>query len=271
MGAAWRPEATRPAPIRASKALSGYPPAAMSTQPQSKLREVFPRITEALADGALPIVLFDLDSTLFETGSRNLRILREFAEAQSGAHPALTELVAGLTIDDMGWNVHESFARRGVDDEALLQSLRDFWFERFFTDDYVKTDLPAPGSVDYVNHCHQAGAMIYYLSGRHVGGMETGTVQALTDHGFPFWRGRCAIHLKPSFDMADRSFKDEAVADIRSYKGRVVASFENEPGNANLFLEAFPGALHFLLDTVTSPEPETPSPELVVVPDFHVE
>ncbi|MCB9892779.1 MAG: hypothetical protein H6833_14095 [Planctomycetes bacterium] len=243
----------------------------MPHSPQEKLREVFPRIAESLADGALPIVLFDLDSTLFETGSRNLRILREFADAQRGAHAELPELVAALTVDDMGWNVHECLSRRGVEDAALLQALRGFWFERFFTDEYVKTDLPAPGSVEFVNHCHQAGAMIYYLSGRHVGGMETGTVQALTDHGFPFWRGRCAIHLKPSFDMADRAFKDEAVADIRSYKGRVVASFENEPGNANLFLEAFPGALHFLLDTVTSPEPETPSPELIVVRDFRVE
>lgn len=242
----------------------------MSQPPRTKLREVFPRIAETLADGALPILLFDLDSTLFETGSRNLRILREFAEAEATRHAQLPALVDRLGIDDMGWNVGECLTRLGETDANLLQALREFWFARFFTDDYVKTDMPAPGSVDYVNHCHQAGAMIYYLSGRHVGGMETGTVQALTHHGFPFWRGRCAIHLKPSFDMADRAFKDEAVADIRSYKGRVVASFENEPGNANMFLEAFPGALHFLLDTVTSPEPEPPSPELIVIPDFVV-
>ncbi len=234
------------------------------------LRAVFPRIEESLAEGALPIVLFDLDSTLFETGSRNLRILREFAEVHGGDHPALGDVVASLGADDMGWNVHECLASRGVTDAALLEALKAFWFERFFTNDYVLEDEPAPGAVDYVNHCHQAGAMIYYLSGRHVGGMETGTVQALTNRGFPFWRGRCAIHLKPSFDMADRAFKDEAVADIRSYKGRVVASFENEPGNANLFLRAFPSALHYLLDTVTAPEPETPADEIVVVPDFRM-
>jgi hypothetical protein len=82
------------------------------------------------------------------------------------------------------------------------------------------------------------------------------------------WTGRCIVHLKPSFDMADRAFKDEALADIRSYQGEVVATFENEPGNANLFAEAFPDALHFLLETVTSPEPETPRPELIRSADF---
>jgi len=242
----------------------------MATTNESSLSAVFPRIAETLADGALPIVIFDLDSTLFETGSRNLRILREFAEEHGAEHPSLPDVIAGLTIDDMGWNVHECLSSRGVGDEDLLQALRDFWFERFFTDDYVKTDTPSPGAVEFVTHCHQAGAMIYYLSGRHVGGMETGTVQALTEEGFPFWRGRCAIHLKPSFDMADRAFKDDAVEDIRSYKGRVVASFENEPGNANLFLAAFPGALHYLLDTVTSPDPEAPAAELMLIPDFRI-
>ena len=32
--------------------------------------------------------------------------------------------------------------------------------------------------------------------------------------------------------------------------------------------EAFPEALHFLLETVTSPEPETPLEALIRTPDF---
>jgi len=70
--------------------------------------------------------------------------------------------------------------------------------------------------------------------------------------------------------MNDRAFKDDAVADIRSYRGDVVASFENEPGNANMFLRAFPGAVHVLMLTIHSPEAEAPSPELVLSDDFVV-
>jgi beta-phosphoglucomutase-like phosphatase (HAD superfamily) len=233
-----------------------------------RLREVLGRIDSALALGRLPLVVFDLDSTLFSTAPRNLRILHEFAAAEAHTRPEIVEITRAIGLDEMGWNIHESLARRGVDDEELLEALRGFWHERFFTDDYCFTDTPVDGAPAYVTACHQRGALIYYLSGRHVGGMELGTVRALREHDFPYWTGRCIVHLKPSFDMADRAFKDEALADIRSYQGEVVATFENEPGNANLFAEAFPDALHFLLETVTSPEPETPRPELIRSADF---
>ena len=68
--------------------------------------------------------------------------------------------------------------------------------------------------------------------------------------------------------MEDKAFKDDALSDIRSYHGQVVATFENEPANANLFVRSFPEALHFFLETVSSPEPEEPSPELIRTVDF---
>jgi len=233
-----------------------------------RLREVFEWIETAAARDRLPVVVFDLDSTLFSTGPRNLRILHEFVESVSDRWPELHELTSAIGVDDMGWNIHESLQSRGVDDLELLEQLKAFWFDRFFTDDYVFVDTPLPGAVEFATACHQRGAMIYYLSGRHVGGMELGTVRALRKHGFPYWRGRCVVHLKPSFEMEDRAFKDDALADIRSYHGQVVATFENEPANANLFVQAFPEALHFFLLTVSSPKPEKPSPELIRTADF---
>ncbi len=229
---------------------------------------VLARIDEALAVPTLPILVFDLDSTLFTTAPRNLRILQEFAAARAADHPELRAAVAGIGEADMGWNIHEDLRRRGVTDEDLLQDLRRHWRERFFTSAYLEYDRPVPGAAEWVLEAHTRGALVYYLSGRHVGGMEEGTVRSLKCHGFPFWRGRCVVHLKPSFEMADSVFKQEALADIRSYHGRVVATWENEPGNANLFLRAFPDGLHFLLETVHSPEAEAPDPALIRLPDF---
>ncbi len=233
-----------------------------------RLRDVFPAIEAALAAQELPIVVFDLDSTLFSTAERNLRILHEFAAEHETEHPILREIVPTLGLEDMGWNIYQSLEERGVEDKTLGADLKAYWFECFFTDDYCFTDAPTAGAPDYVTRVHSAGALIYYLSGRHVGGMELGTVRSLKEHGFPYWRGRCAVHLKPSFEMEDRAFKDDALNDIRSYHGKVVASFENEPGNANMFREAFPGGLHYLLETVTSPEPEAPHADLILTPDF---
>jgi beta-phosphoglucomutase-like phosphatase (HAD superfamily) len=233
-----------------------------------RLREVFTRIERSLSGGVLPLVVFDLDSTLFSTAPRNLRILREFVELHAPRHPYLREVTSTTGVEDMGWNVHDDLRRLGVDDEELLASLADFWRERFFSDDYLLHDTPVPGAVEFVEACHDRGALVYYLTGRHVGGMEVGTVRALTRRGFPFWNGRCVLHLKPSPEMNDRAFKDEALDDIRSYLGRVIATFENEPENANLFAQAFPEALHFLLLTIHSPEAESPSPALIRSGDF---
>jgi hypothetical protein len=230
--------------------------------------DVYSRIDSALSAGHLPICVFDLDSTLFTTAPRNYRILEEFVALHGPEHPDLVSAFSELREDDLGWNVHDDLRRRGVTNTELLESLKRFWAERFFTSEYLAHDRPVPGAPAFVLGAHSRGALIYYLTGRHVGGMVEGTVRSLRRHGFPFWRGRCVVHLKPSFEMADSTFKAEAVADIRSYQGQVVATFENEPGNANLFLRSFPEAVHFLLMTVHSPNADPPARTLKKIPDF---
>lgn len=232
------------------------------------LRDVFARIDAALARDRLPIVVFDLDSTLFSTAPRNLAILREFTAENAAAHPHLADVAERIGLDDMGWNVHEDLRRFGFTEEQVLARLKGFWFERFFRDEYLAHDTPVLGAAAFVHACHARGALIYYLTGRHVGGMEIGTVRSLRENGFPFWRGRCVLHLKPSFEMNDSTFKQEAVLDVRSYQGEVAATFENEPGNANMFERAFPGAVHVLLETIHSPGAEEGSATLVRTADF---
>jgi len=234
----------------------------------SRLREVFAHIDSAVSEAVLPVVVFDLDSTLFSTEPRNYRIISEFAAEHGAEYPGLQEMVDGLQLGDMGWGVSEPFVERGFEPPGFKTAISRYWGRRFFTNEYVVSDQPTPGAVEFAQECHRRGAMLYYLTGRHVSDMGAGTVQALTDHGFPFWRGRCSLQLKPSFEMQDKSFKDGALGDIRSNQGRVVATFENEPGNANLFMDAFPGALHFLLETIHSTKAEAPYPELLRSKDF---
>ena len=233
-----------------------------------RLNEVLERIETVVGGGDLPVVVFDLDSTLFCTEPRNLRIIHEFVLEHGDEFSGLRAMVAGLKLSDMGWGVTEPFIDRGFDPPGFKKALGRFWGKRFFTNEYVISDHPTPGSVDFARQCHDRGAMLYYLTGRHVSDMGLGTVQALTDHGYPMWRGRCTLHLKPSFEMSDKPFKDGAIADIRSNQGQVVATFENEPGNANLFFDAFPGALHFLLETIHSTEAEEPYADLLRSADF---
>ena len=217
---------------------------------------------------APPILVFDLDSTLFSTAARNLRILHEYAEAYGGTQPGLTDAASRLSVADMGWNVAEPLRTTGFQPNSTLLP---FWRERFFTDTYCALDEPTPGAVAYVNTAFNAGALVYYLTGRHQHGMEKGTLDSLVRHGFPILSGRSVLHLKPDFRTPDAAFKDQAVRRIRELGGAVAATFENEPGNANLFARSFPDATHFWIQTIHSPDAEHPRDDLVRFVDFRLE
>lgn len=202
--------------------------------------------------GRRPVVVFDIDSTLFDTAGRNLWIVRRWAAG--GPHAdAADDLLAG----EFGWDATAPLLQRVALSAAELADLRAFWRKEFFTDEAVAHDLPSPGGASFARAVHDAGGHVYYLTGRHVDGMGLGTAAALTRHGFPLWRGRTTLHMKPTFDLPDARFKALALADIRD-TGEAVATFDNEPGNCNVFARAFGGAKHFLFGTVRSPDAEVP-------------
>jgi hypothetical protein len=218
-------------------------------------------------DAALPIVLLDLDSTLFDTAPRNLRILREFAAAHRD-HAGLVASIEKMSLGDMGWNVMAALRTAGVADEATLEALKKFWAARFFSDEYLGFDEPVKGAAGYCHALWQAGALLYYLTGRHVGGMELGTLRNLVRHSFPWGSGRTILHLKPNFEEDDEVFKRDAITAIRSLGGQVAAAFENEPANCNLLHDAFPDAASYFLDTVHSPRPDKPHDGAIWIKDF---
>jgi len=228
------------------------------------LTDLLQRVEAVVSDGGHPIIVFDLDSTLFDTAGRHLAILRAFAEQA----PQIRPIVDELGLSDFGWHVHAPLRTRGVDDPALFKALERFWFDRFFHDDWVGHDHPAAGAPEFVRACWERGCTAYYLTGRDAPNMATGTVRALQKSGFPMFSGRSLLHLKPDFKMPDAPFKQDAIHAIRQLQGTVVATFENEPGNAKMFMDAFPEAVHYLVGSVRSPESPEPDPALVQVPDF---
>lgn len=255
----------------------------------STLGDVLARIRMLSQAGKLPIVIFDLDSTLLDPGPRNLRILHEFSMDYRDRWPWFAAIAAGVASRDIGYNlasmVDRLLTERGHDPKELVTALSAYWLARFFTNDYVALDLPNEGAVNFTRACHQAGAVIYYMTGRHRAwvpgidegqtppfpeGMELGTLRTLARRGFPISDGRAVLHLKPRFDQKDEDFKQAAFPILDELGGIVVATFENEPGNANQFLHQYPGATHFWLLTEYRPDAPQPDPRLVHIEDFHV-
>jgi len=204
--------------------------------------------------GLSPVVVFDLDDTLLSTDERHLRILREFG---------LTDVPRSA----LKYRIVETARAAGVADERTLAALRDFWFKRFFQNDYLSADEPVPGGPAYCRDLSAAGATLVYMTGRDEG-MRQGTVFSLERHAFPKPDGRAVrLILKPRFEDSDVEFKTKALEQV-SALGDVAGAFENEPLHVNLFGERFGDARLYLLETKHSGKPVRAHPRTHRIKDF---
>lgn len=200
------------------------------------------------------LALFDIDSTLMDTGERNLAIL----EAAREEMPALRAIWTRLDLASPFWEITEPFRRAGLGDPELLGAVKAFWKERFFADEWLAHDRPYPGAAAFLRDLKDSGFTLAYLTGRHSPGMEEGTRRSFLEHGLPAGPAE-SFFFKPDFAMGDREFKASVCRHIGAL-GCLVAALDNEPANANLFRQAFPRALVIWLDTVTSPRPDILAP-----------
>src|SRR6185369_858456 len=122
----------------------------------------------------------------------------------------------------------------------------------FFTDDYLKHDIAIPGGVELARACYEAGATLVYFTGRDLPFMSIGSFQSLRDLGFPIGMVGTELVCKPDAKIPDEAFKREEGPKIARI-GRIVAAFDNEPGNCNAFLEMSPDADVVFVDTQNLP------------------
>ena len=230
------------------------------------LHQILRTIETTRAAGKLPICVFDLDGTLLITRARTLGILAEFAERTGRS--ALAEAVAGIDVADQKYSVLDPLQSRIELSATEKAAIMGWWRGHFFTDAWCARDPVFAGGPAFVRACHDRGALIYYLTGRHIHGMEEGTAQSLVAHGFPLFGGRAMLQLKPDFETEDEPYKEEAMRMIASLGGEVVATFENEPANAHIFADAFPGATHLLVGNTHRPDAPEPRPEILHIDDF---
>ncbi|MCB9683271.1 MAG: hypothetical protein H6733_17530 [Alphaproteobacteria bacterium] len=231
----------------------------------SVLDRVEAAVRRAAARGQHPVVVFDVDSTLFSTQERHRRILVAFAHDRGD--PDLVALADRTPAAAFGWSVDGPLRAAGVGDAATWAELHAYWADRFFDDAYCDLDLPMPGAVAFVHRVVQAGALAVYLTGRTADTMTAGTVRLLRRWGLPLHDGRAMLVMKPTAAMADAAFKRGALARIGRL-GTVVATFDNEPAHANTFAEVFPDALSVWLATVWSPGAPAVAPEVVRLDGF---
>jgi hypothetical protein len=225
------------------------------------LREVVRRVDAVKAQGKLPILIFDLDSTLFDVSRRSYEILREWIQhAESASFAPTRQELQELSPRDMRYSLQDVWQIKNLDPESephasSLQHAKRFWRKRFFGNDYLIHDEPTEGAVEFVQSMYDRGAKIVYLTGRDVPLMSFGTFDQLKRHRLPVEQERTRLILKPKRHLDDLDFKSQTAALISTW-GKVVASFENEPKNLVAMSQVLgPETMHVFIQTVSSDHP----------------
>lgn len=214
-------------------------------------------------------VVFDLDGTLMDNRPRVVAILHELAEHWRDRHPEAAAACARAQADGIVYGFIENLRRLGVEGAALHEEGLAFWKARFFADPHVKHDVEVAGARAFAWACYEAGAIVVYLTGRDLPNMALGSFASLRDLGFPIGIIGTELVVKPTFEMPDADFKREVAPAFRRI-GDVIAVFDNEPANVNLFLETHPSTIGIFLDTQCAPNPPDLDTRAHVVVSFEM-
>ena len=217
--------------------------------------------------GSTGVLVFDLDSTVFDNRPRQARILRELGAARSVA-PLTKCAVEHWTS---GWDLKAAMIACGMapgDAEGMYKDAKAFWGERFFTSEYCVDDVAVPGAPEFLKACVDTRAQVAYLTGRHEE-MRRGTVECLKKCAMPEPGGSVHLIMKPTPKENDDAFKRVAHARIDEL-GELIAAFDNEPTHANDYASRFPKAVVVHLATDHSGRKVELVERVISVPDFRL-
>jgi hypothetical protein len=218
---------------------------------------------------AAPVVVFDLDGTLFDNRPRSHAILQELAAEWEARHPEHASRLARLRPEEMAYLLSDSLARVGLTDAERVAEATEYWKARFFADDHLRHDVPVAGAAAFAKACYDAGAVLVYLTGRDLPLMGIGSFRSLRDHGFPIGVPGTELVLKPDAAMPDEEFKRVEMPKLARV-GTIVAAFDNEPVNCNTVLAQNPGCESVLLDTQHLPGAPPLDAGVHVIADFRL-
>ena len=241
----------------------------VSNGEQTRLLTTVVERARKAASNRAPVVVFDLDGTLLDNRPRSVAILHELADHWNDDKAHVASMLRAAESHALAYLFDENLRNLGVSDQALIDEALAFWKDRFFTDDYLRHDLAHAGAVEFARALHDAGATIVYFTGRDLPNMALGSLASLRDLGFPIGMHGTQLILKPDPEIPDPEFKRDVTPKLER-AGEVIATFENEPANANIFAELYPEAEHFLIDTQHVPDPPPLTETVHVIGDFRM-
>jgi len=209
-----------------------------------------------------PVVVFDLDSTLFCNSGRTLAVFLEYTNEE----PTYAFQVNSIHVRSMKWSIDADLIEANIPDKAL-RGFTEFWLKRFFSDDMVGVDRPMPGAAAYVHKVLNAGGHVIYATGRDEPRMGQGTKQSLKKYGFPLDVENVTLIMKQDPEQLDVEFKKNVKRKIEE-SGAPIAFFEDHPGFANTFQKQFPDASVIMMNVPHPEDSPAPLPQIETIDNF---
>jgi FMN phosphatase YigB (HAD superfamily) len=202
-------------------------------------------------EGAPSACIFDLDSTLFCTASRNSRVFWRFLRERDEVPLLWFKLWNYLSPQTQRYSIPKTFfegmsylglSEAEIERELplLWQEYKDFWAEEFFLSRNIAHDEAYPRASETLWALYNKGFEIVYLTGRDSQRGREGTFEALKRGGFPLGTG-VHLRLKPNADHGDLEFKRKAIRRLNA-EFRVHLSIDNEPENLVMFAQELPAS-----------------------------
>ncbi len=219
------------------------------------------QIKESIEKGGNQLVVFDLDSTLYDLSMRHLAILKDYAESHHLDYPEQCENILKIQLEHITYYPENIFRNIGMEslEDHFLDHFKRFWLERFFSNHYIQYDILEDGAKDWVDHFADLGAHISFLTGRDEERMGIGTRQRLIDDKLYCEAfDKSSINIKPHRSIKDDEYKSDYLLKIKS-DFKKIHFIDNEPKNLVLIAKEHPeiDLIHF--DSVHSEKADIPS------------
>lgn len=227
--------------IRIPRSEFPTPRSAIEISPLAQLLDAIP---EAIGQGKRPVIITDLDDTLFDTRHRRLEVLTDFLnqrEIQSAYPDEVIALKPMMAVSRMTDSLTKIAKNAGVENEQFLDKLGNFSKSHFMSNDYLSRDTATAGAANYMESAFKSGAVIVYLTARP-GHMRPGTLNALRENGFPTPDKKKVYLFTNDSRQNTVIYKDEVLKKVNGF-GTVIGGFENEPPNINLFKSRYPDGI----------------------------
>ena len=205
---------------------------------------VLARVDREVAAGRTPVVIFDLDGTVYDTRGRAMACFRDWLRDEGSSLPRDVADKLGAMTEWRFAAASDAWRAQGIEPAGpAWDAFVAYWLPRYLSARYLHEDRAYEGAAAFARLLHSRGAHVVFLTARDRKPMEATTLRKLSDDGFPVGVDRTQVITKESKDEANEVYKRRVSVTLRAI-GPVVASFENEPINLVALAREFPEAVH---------------------------